>query len=87
MTLGFGERIAQSAKRDREIARRIARSVEVLVEHLVRRRKHHAVLPVDAHQVLGDVVPEQRKAMTGDGEDVEVGAVAVALLVGSDWHL
>ena len=87
MPLGRRERIAQAAEGDREIARRIGRGVEVLVEHLVGRREHDAVLPVDAHQILGALVPEQRIAVAGDGEDVEVGAVAVGLLVGADRHL
>ena len=82
-----GERIAQAAEGDREIARGIGRRVEVLVEHLVGRREHHAVLPVDALEVLLALVPEQRIAVAGDREDVEIGAVAMGLLVGADRHL
>src|SRR5215831_18589830 len=83
VALGFGERIAQAPEGNCEIARRIAAGVEVLMEHLVGRREHHAMFAVDAHQVLGDVVPKQRKAMAGDREDVEVRPVAVRLLVGA----
>src|SRR5207247_4455909 len=47
-----GQRIAQAADAGREIARRPVAGVEVLVELAFGRRKHHAVLPVDAQEVL-----------------------------------
>src|SRR5947207_523249 len=72
MALGGRERIAQPPEGDGEIARGIARGVEMLMEHLVGRREHHAVLPIDPHQVLGDSVPEQRIAVAGDGKDMEI---------------
>src|ERR1700675_240520 len=70
-----GEGIAQAPQRDREVACRHRRGVEVLVEHHVRRREHGAVLPVDAHEVLALFVPEERIPMAGDGEHVEVRPV------------
>ena len=57
-----GEGIAQAAEGDGEIARRLGRGVEMLVEHLVGRREHPAVLPVDAHEILVALVPQQRVA-------------------------
>src|SRR5262245_29099865 len=47
VALGLGEWIAQAPEGDREIACRIARCIEMLVEHLIGRREHHAVLPVE----------------------------------------
>jgi hypothetical protein len=82
-----GERVAQAAEGDGEIARGIGCRIEVLVEHLVRRREHPAMLPIDAHEVLCALVPQQRETVAGDGEDVEVGTVAVRLFVGADRHL
>src|SRR5262249_52544931 len=69
-----GEWVAQAAEGDGEVACGIGRRVEVLVEHLVRRREHPAVPPVDAHEVFCALVPQQREAVPGDGEDVEVGS-------------
>jgi len=54
------------------------------VEHPVRWGVNDTVPPVDPVVVLVIVVPEQGVALAGDGVDVEVGAVAVALLVGPD---
>ena len=82
-----GEGITQAAEGDGEIARRIGRRVEVLVKHLVGRREHPAMPPVDAHEILVALVPQQRVAVPGHGKDVEVGAVPVRLLVGADRHL
>ena len=45
------------------------------------------MLPIDALEVLLALVPEQRIAVAGDREDVEVGAVAMGFLVGADRHL
>ena len=82
-----GERVAQAAEGDGEVARGIGCRIEVLVEHLVRRREHPAMFPIDAHEVLCALVPQQRETVAGDGEDVKVGTVAVRLLVGADRHL
>src|SRR4029078_9558107 len=57
------------------------------MKHLVGRAEHPAVLPIDAHKILGAFVPEQREAVPGHREYVEVGAVAVRLLVGADGQL
>src|SRR5262249_46026648 len=53
-----GEGVAQAAEGDGVVARGSGRGVEVLVEHLVRRREHPAMLPIDAHEVLCAVVPQ-----------------------------
>src|SRR5438067_8432680 len=82
-----GEGIAQAAERDREIARGMDVGIEVLVEHLVRRREHPAVAPVDALEILVAFVPEQRKAVAGHGKDVKIRTVPVRFLVSAHRHL
>src|SRR5438552_1790017 len=77
MTLGLGERVAQAPEGDRQIARRIGRRIEMLVEHLIGWSEYDTVLPVDPHEILGDVVPEQRVAVAGDGEHMEIRTVPV----------
>src|SRR3954470_22231912 len=47
----LGEGIAAVPERRRHIARGTRAAVEMLVEHLVRRREHPARLPVDAHEI------------------------------------
>src|SRR5207245_4654070 len=66
-TLVGGERIAQAAEGHGEIARGIRGGVEVLVEHLVRRREHPSMLPIDPYEVFLALVPQQREAVPGDG--------------------
>ena len=82
-----GEGIAQAAEGDGEVARRIGRGVEMLVNHLVGRREHPAVLPVDAHEILLAFIPQKREPMPRHRENVEVRAVPMRLLVGADRHL
>src|ERR1043166_679299 len=77
------ERIAQAADAGGEIARRLLARIEVLVELLVARRKHRAVLPVDAGEVPLAVEPGERVAVAGDAHHVEAGPAAVALRVGA----
>src|SRR5205807_9283848 len=81
------ERVAQPADAGGEIARRLLARIEVLVELLVARRKHRAVLPVDAGEILLAVEPGERVAVAGDAHHVEARSMAVALLVGADRHL
>src|SRR5262249_51215708 len=54
------EWVAQAADAGGEIARRLPARVEVLVELLVARREHRAVLPVDAGEILLAVEPGER---------------------------
>src|SRR5436190_8599288 len=81
VALGLGERIAQTAERNREITGGIGRSVEVLMKHLVGRREDDAMVPIHPHEVLCDVVPEQRIAVTRHSKDVKVRSMAMRLLV------
>ena len=81
------EGVAHAAQGHRQVTRWGGGGVVVLVEHLIGRREDDAMGPVDALEVLVPVVPQQRIAMAADGEDVEVGAVAVALLIRPDRHL
>ena len=87
--LNVRERIAQAAERGRRVAARLPALVEMEMEHLVRRREHPAVLPVEAHEVVLGVtlVPEDGKAFAAHREHVEVRPMPVPLLIRPDRHL
>src|SRR5206468_10799066 len=74
-------------ERDGEVTRGLGRGVEVLMEQAVGWRKDAAMLPVESAQLLLAFPPVEAVALTGDSEDVEVGAVAVPLLVRTHRHL
>src|SRR5262249_60277348 len=80
------DRIALGAEADGDIARRPGAGAEVLMEHVIWRRKAHAVAPVDTLEIAVALVPEERVARAGDEEDVQAGPVPVPLLVGADRH-
>ena len=80
------DRVTLAAETERQVARRPLAGVEMLVEHLIRRRKHHAVLPLHALVIALAVIPEQAIAAAVDEQHMQAGAVAVALLVGADRH-
>src|SRR5262249_51283966 len=76
-----GERVAEAAEGDGEITRGIWGSVEVLMEHLIWRREHPSMFPIDAHEVPLALVPQQRETMAGDGKDVKIGTVAMRFFI------
>src|SRR5438876_679420 len=45
------------------------------------------MFPIDAHEVLLPLVPQEREAVAGDGKDVEIGTVAMRLFIGAHRHL
>ena len=59
----------------------------MLVEEPVGRREHATALPVEAPQLLLTLPPVEAVALAGDREYVEVGAMAMPLLIGADRHL
>src|SRR3546814_15525655 len=63
------------------------RSIEMLMEHAVRRREDNTMAPVDTTEILVAWIPQQRIARTVHAEDVKIGPVAMAFLVGADRHL
>ena len=82
----LGHGIAHAPHLQGEVARRLRRQVEMLVEHLVGRRIDHAMSPVGALEFLVSFVPEQRITTAGNGENDHPVHVAVRLLVGTGRH-
>ena len=87
LALALGQRVADRAHLDGEVARRLRAGVEVLVEHLVGRGDNHAVVPVDADEVVLVLIPQQRIAVAGQGDDVGPVEMPVRLLVGAGQDL
>src|SRR5688500_15003175 len=78
--------ITLAAEAERQIARGFLARIEMLVEHLVRWREHHAVLPFHALVIALPVIPKQAIAAAMDEQHMQAGAVAVALFIGADRH-
>ena len=58
----------------------------MLVEHLVGRREDVSGMPIEPHEILVPVVPQQGMTRALDHQHVEIGAMAVAFFIGADGH-
>src|SRR5688572_6397064 len=59
----------------------------MLMKHLVRRGKHGSFLPIHALEIGVPFVPQKRKSGTVNAHHMEVGRVAMRLLVGANRHI
>ncbi len=86
--LAIVERISSAPERGGKVAARFATFVEMQMEHLVARREHPTVLPIEADLlVLPALVPEDREPLAFDAIHMEIRAVAVGSFIGPDGHL